>query len=164
MNAITKPRPHAEAAAACLRDAIRPAHTALRQALEAYRAAYAGFTPDADLLDVMRAAGSIALAAEAITAAAKAAEATARSALAQAMADTGCTAVALEHHTVHLGTRPASVEIEDAAAIPAHLMRAPPPAPDRTAIGKLLRANVAVPGARLIGNHDPVAIFRSNHQ
>jgi hypothetical protein len=65
---------------------------------------------------------------------------------------------------VHLGTRPASVEIEDAAAIPVHLMRAPPPAPDRTAIGRLLRANVEVPGARLIENHDPVAIFRSNHR
>jgi hypothetical protein len=53
---------------------------------------------------------------------------------------------------------------EDAAAIPAHLMRSPPPAPDRTAIGKLLRAGVTVQGARLIENHDPVAIFRSNHR
>jgi hypothetical protein len=112
----------------------------------------------------MRAAGSIALAAEAITSAAKAVEAAARSALAQTMAETGCPAVTLPHHTVHIGTRPASVEIEDAAAIPAHLMRQPPPAPDRTAIGKLLRAGVTVQGARLIGNCEPVAIFRSNHR
>jgi hypothetical protein len=124
--------------------------------------AWAALSVSTDLVDTMRAVGSIALAAEAITNAAKAAEAVARSALAQAMADTGCPTVTLPHHTVHLGSRPASVEIEDTAAIPAHLMRAP--APDRTAIGRLLRAGVSVQGARLIENHDPVAIFRSNHR
>ena len=164
MNAITKPRPHADNAAAGLRDAILPAHRALAQAVQAYRSAYAGLAPDADLLDIMKAIGSIALAAEAIVAAAKHAESVARSSLAQTMAETGCPAVMLPHHTVHLGTRPASVEIEYAAAIPVHLMRAPPPAPDRTAIGKLLRAGVTVQGARLIGNREPTVVFRSNHQ
>jgi hypothetical protein len=78
------------------------------------------------------------------------------------MAETGCPAVTLEHHTVHLGSKPASVEIEDTAAIPAELMRRPEPAPDKVAIGKLLRANVAVPDARLIGNHEPICIFKGN--
>ena len=40
------------------------------------------------------------------------------------------------------------------------LLRQPPPAPDKIAIGKLLRAGVAVPGARLIGNQEPMVIFR----
>jgi hypothetical protein len=162
MNAITKPQPHAQAATAALRQALAASHAPLRDGVTAFRAAWAALSVSTDLVDTMRAAGSIALAAEAIAAAAKHAESVARSALAACMADTGCPAVTLPHHTVHLGTRPASVEIEDAAAIPAHLMRAP--APDRTAIGRLLRANVEVPGARLIGNREPTVVFRSRHQ
>jgi hypothetical protein len=65
---------------------------------------------------------------------------------------------------VHPGTKPARVDIEDENAIPPELMRVPAPAPDKVAIGKQLRAGVAVPGARLIGNHEPICIFRSNHQ
>jgi Siphovirus Gp157 len=109
---------------------------------------------------VLRAAGSIVLAAEAIAAASEQVEASARTALAQAMSETGCPAVALAMHTVHLGTKPARVDIEYESAIPAELMRTPAPAPDKVAIAKLLRAGSAVPGARLIGNHEPMVVFK----
>jgi hypothetical protein len=164
MNAITKPQPHADAAATALRQALAAANAPLREAVAGYRSAYAALAPDADLLVIMRAVGELALAAADIAAAAKQVETTARNALAQTMSETGCPAVVLEHHTVHLGTKPASVDIEDTAAIPAELMRVPAPAPDKVAIGKLLRAGASVPGARLIGNNEPNVIFRSNHQ
>ena len=80
------------------------------------------------------------------------------------MAETGCPAVALASHVVHLGTKPARVDIENESAIPAELMRTPPPAPDKVAIAKLLRAGAEVPGARLLGNHEPLCVFRSAHQ
>jgi hypothetical protein len=111
---------------------------------------------------VLRAAGNIVLAAEAIAAASKQVETAARAALAQAVSETGCPAVALASHTVHLGTKPARIDIEDEAAIPAELMRTPAPAPGKVAIGKLLRAGGEVPGARLLGNHEPMAVFKGS--
>jgi hypothetical protein len=122
----------------------------------AYRTARAALTPDADLLEVLRAAAGIVLAVEAIT--------SARGALASCMSDTGCPSVALASHVVHLGTKPDHVDIDDARAIPPDLMRQPPPAPDKVAIGKLLRAGAAVPGARLVGNQEPICVFRSCSQ
>jgi hypothetical protein len=107
MNAITRPQPHAEAAANALRDALTAATPPLRDSTNAYRTARSGLNASTDLLDVLRAAGSIVLATEAITAAAKHAEATARAALANCMSETGCPAVALADHVVHLGAKPA---------------------------------------------------------
>jgi hypothetical protein len=170
MNAIASApqRPlqgsHASAAAAELRQAITAAHGPLRSAVQAYRTAWAALAPDADLLDVLRAAGNVVLAAEAIAAAAKQAEAVARTALASCMAETGCPAIALASHVVHLSTKPDRVDIEDESAIPAEMMRQPPPAPDKVSIGKILRAGASVPGARLIGNQEPIVVFRSKHQ
>ncbi|HEY2617708.1 MAG TPA: siphovirus Gp157 family protein [Acetobacteraceae bacterium] len=166
MNAITsvpasQQQSHAGAAAAALRSAIANATPPLRDAVQAYRTARAGLTPDADFLEILRAAGGIVLAAEAIVAAAKQVEATARTALASCMSDTGCPSVALASHVVHLSTKADHVDIEDARSIPPELMRQPPPAPDKVAIGKLLRAGAAVPGARLVGNQEPICVFRS---
>jgi Siphovirus Gp157 len=161
MNAISKPQSHADAAATALRNALSDGHAALRDAVTSYRTACASLTPDADLLDVFRAAGNIVLVAEAINAASKQAETTARAALAQAMSETGCPAVALAAHTVHLSTKPARVDIENAQDIPAEFMRQPPPALDRVAIGKCLRAGIAVPGARLLSdNQEPIVVFK----
>jgi hypothetical protein len=154
-------RSHADAAASGLRIAVTTAHGPLRDAVAAYRTAWAALTPDADLLEILRAAGGIVLAAELIAAAGKQAEAAARAALAQAMSETGCPAVALATHTVHLGTKPARVDIENESAIPAELFRTPTPQPDKVAIAKLLRAGAEVPGARLIGNGGPAVVFRS---
>jgi hypothetical protein len=153
-------RSHADTAAAALRHAVTAAHGPLRDAVAAYRAAHATLASDADLLEILRAAGGIVLAAEAITAASKQIEASARAALAQAMSETGCPAVALADHVVHLGTKPARVDTENQEAIPAEFMRQPPPAPDKVAIGKLLRDGAAVPGARLIGNKEPLCVFK----
>jgi hypothetical protein len=143
------------------RTAVTAAHGPLRAAVEAYRAARAGLTSDADLLEILRAAGGIVLAAEAITAASKQVETTARAAMANCMSETGCPAVALDHHVVHLGTKPDRVDIEDESAIPPALLRQPPPpAPDKVSIGKALRAGAAVPGARLVGNKEPLCVFK----
>jgi hypothetical protein len=155
---------HANAAAAALRSAITAAHGPLRDAVTAYRTASAGLAPDADLLEILRAAGGIVLAAEAIAAAGKSLEAAARTATAQTMLDTGCPSVGLANHVVHLSTKADHVDIEDARAIPPDLMRQPAPAPDKVAIGKLLRAGAAVPGARLIGNKEPLCIFKGKTQ
>jgi Siphovirus Gp157 len=160
MNAITRPTTHADAAATALRQALAASHAGLRDAVAAYRTATSGLAPDADLLDVLRAAGNIALAAEAIAAASKEAETAARSALAQAMTEVGCPAFRLASHTVHLSHKPAYVAIEDASVIPADLMRIPPPQPDKVAIGKLLRAGKEVPGCRFAGNREPLCIFK----
>jgi hypothetical protein len=162
MNAISKPT-YAIAAATALRETLAASHGPLRNAVAAYRTACASLTPDADLLDALRAAGNIALAAEAIAAASKEAETAARAALAQAMSEAGCPSVALESHTVHLSHKPAYVAIEDQSAIPADLMRTPPPAPDKVAIGKLLRAGKEVPGARLAGNNQPLCVFKGKY-
>lgn len=124
---------HADAAAFSLRQALSAAHPALRDAVAAYKAASAGLKPDADLLDVLRAAGEVVLAAEAIVAAGKQLEAAARAALATCMSDIGCPAVALADHVVHLSTKPDRVDIENQAAVPAEFMRTPPPAPDKVA-------------------------------
>jgi hypothetical protein len=155
---------HADATATALRQVLAGANAPLRDGVSAYRAAYAGLSASTDLLEVMRAAGSLVLAAESIVVASKQAEATARSALAQAMSETGCPAVALADHVVHLGTKPDRVDIEDERAIPPELMRVPAPAPDKVAIGKRLRAGAAVPGARLIGNREPICIFKGKSQ
>jgi hypothetical protein len=153
---------HADAAATVLRQALAAANGPLRDGVSSYRAAYADLSASSDLLEVMRAAGGLVLAAESIVAASKQAEATARSALASCMAETGCPAVALADHVVHLSTKPDRVDIEDERAIPPEVMRQPPPTPDKVAIGKRLRAGTAVPGARLIGNREPICIFRSH--
>jgi hypothetical protein len=155
---------HSDAAASALRHALSAAHGPLRAAVEAYRTARAALTPDADLLEILRAAGGIVLAAEAITTAAKQLEATARAALASCMSDTGCPSIGLASHVVHLSTKADHVDIEDARAIPPDLMRQPPAAPDKVAIGKLLRAGAVVPGARLVGNQEPICVFRSCSQ
>lgn len=160
MNAITKLQSHADAAAAMLRQALAASHAPLRDAVASYRAATSDLTTGADLLDVLKGAASIVLAAEAIVSASKQAEAAARVALASCMAETGCPAVALDSHVVHLGTKPARVDIEDESAIPTELMRSPAPAPDKVAIAKLLRAGAEVPGARLVGNHEPICVFK----
>ena len=150
---------YADAEATKLRAALT--HADLAEAVASYRTAWAALIESTDLLDALEATGRIVLASETLEAKAKHAEATARAAMAQAMAETGCPAVELPHHIVHLGARRASVEIDDPAKIPPHLMRQPEPAPDRTAIGKLLRAGAAVPGARLIGNREPICIFKA---
>jgi hypothetical protein len=73
MNAIATGagRSHADIAATTLRQALAASHAQLRDAVTTYRAAAAALTPDADLLDVLRATGGIVLAAAAITAASK---------------------------------------------------------------------------------------------
>jgi hypothetical protein len=161
VNAITKPQPHADAAAASLRDAIRPAHRALAQAVQQYRSAYAGLAPDADLLDVMKAVGELVIASEAIVAAAKHAESVARSSLAQALMDSGACSVRTSTHIFSASPGRQSVTITSAADVPDHLLHQPPPSPDRVKILRLLKAGQPVPGCAISNGAQPFLTIKA---
>jgi hypothetical protein len=171
MNAITgipatqpsqpSHRSHADAAAAALRTAISAAHAPLRDAVAAYRAASAALTPDADLLEILRAAGGIVLAAEAIVAAGKQVEATARTALASTLMDTGACSIRGSTHTFSASAGRQSVNITRAADVPAEFLRQPPPAPDKVRILPLLKAGQIIPGCELSNGSQPILIVKA---
>ena len=83
-----------------------------------------------------------------------------RATLAEVMAESGFATVRAAQHVASVTAGRAAVVITDPAAIPPDLMRAPPPAPDKAAISKLLREGHAVPGATL-GNAGPQLTIRS---
>jgi hypothetical protein len=69
------------------------------------------------------------------------------------MQATGVAEVATDEWAAKLAKKPPSVNIVDAAAIPPAYMRqpeAPPPAPDKKAIGDALKSGAIVPGAELV--------------
>jgi len=71
----------------------------------------------------------------------------------QAMQDTGICEVATDEWQAKLAKKPPSVQIHDAALLPAEYMRQPeppPPAPDKAAIAAALKAGQAVEGATLV--------------
>lgn len=70
----------------------------------------------------------------------------------------GCSITKIEspHFALTVKANPASVEIFDAAQVPAEFMRQPeppPPAPDKAAIKAALKAGQDVPGAKLTQGH-----------
>lgn len=79
--------------------------------------------------------------------------------LAEVMDETGAATIRAETHTASVSAGRAGVVITDEALIPPTLMRQPPPAPDKTAIAKLLREGKAVPGA-VLGNAGPSLTIR----
>ena len=86
-----------------------------------------------------------------------------RAALAFAMEDTGAGRVETEHFTAYTTAGKRGVVINDPAAIPPELMRQAPPAPDKSAIAKLLRDGRTVPGAALDNGGAPSLTIRSKH-
>lgn len=71
----------------------------------------------------------------------------------QAMQAAGIGEVATDEFSAKIAKKPASVNVIDAALIPADYMRVPPtpaPAPDKTAIAAALKAGQAVPGCELV--------------
>jgi hypothetical protein len=160
MNAISKPQPHADAATTALRDAIAAASPALRDGILAYRSATHAMGASSDLLDALRAAGSLVLAAEAISASARHAEATARAALAQTLMDTGACSVRTSSHVFSASPGRQSVTITDAAMVPESMLHQPPPSPDRVRILRLLKAGQSVPGCTLTNGSQPILTVR----
>jgi hypothetical protein len=156
-----KPQTHAETAATALRQALSAGHAALRDAVTAYRAACAGLSADADLLDTLRAAGSIVVAAEAIAAAGKHAEATARATLAQALMDTGACSIRSATHTFSASAGRQSVTVTSAADVPPHLLHQPPPSPDKAKILRLLKAGESVAGCELSNGSLPILTVKA---
>jgi hypothetical protein len=161
MNAISKPQPHADAAADALRDVLVSAHASLRHGVSEYRSAWSELTASADLLDVLRSAGNIVLAAEAIVAASKHVEATARAALAQTLMDTGACSIRSATHTFSASPGRQSVTVTSAADVPMHLLHQPPPSPDKVKILRLLKAGEAVPGCELSNGGQPILTVRA---
>jgi Siphovirus Gp157 len=161
VNVIAKPQSHADTAAAALRQALAAAHAPLREAVASYRTAYAGLAPNADLLDMLRAAGGLVLAAEAIVAASKQVEATARTTLAQTLMDTGACSIRSATHTFSASPGRQFVTITSAADVPAHLLHQPPPGPDKTKILRLLKAGEGVPGCELSNGSQPILTVKA---
>lgn len=70
-----------------------------------------------------------------------------------AMQHTNIRKISSPHFDLAIRARPASVEIEDAAQIPADLLRTPEPKPaepDKKAIAAAIKSGREVPGARLV--------------
>jgi hypothetical protein len=101
-----------------------------------------------DVLDGLRAAAALLMAAEEIEAAAKACGERLRAALAEVMSDTGATSLDLPHHRLSLVDGKTAATVTDPAALPAEYMVQPPPRPDLHAIAKALKHG-PVPGAAL---------------
>ncbi|MDR2219763.1 MAG: siphovirus Gp157 family protein [Methylobacillus sp.] len=75
-----------------------------------------------------------------------------RAYLLQNMQRTGITEISCPHFKLSVRNNPASVQIEDAAAIPQEYMRQPeppPPAPDKKLIAEVIKSGKEVPGCRL---------------
>jgi hypothetical protein len=161
VNAIARPQTHADAAAAGLRDALAAANAPLRDGVSAYRAAYAGLSASTDLLEVMRAAGSLVLAAESIVEASKQVEATARSALAQTLMDTGACSIRTGSHIFSASPGRQSVVITDPSIVPEDLLYQPPPCPNKAAILRRIKAGEQVPGCALSNGTQPILSVRA---
>ena len=163
MNAITPVagRTHADAAATALRQALATSHEPLRSAVNQYRSATAGLAPDADLLDVLRAAGNVVLAAEAIVSASKQAEAAARTALASTLMDTGACSIRSSSHVFSASAGRQSVTVTSADDVPPDLLHQPQPSPDKAKILRLLKAGEAVPGCELSNGSQPTLTVRA---
>lgn len=93
----------------------------------------------ADIVSGIRAAGTMLLALEAIEEDSKQTIARIRAALAEVMAETGATEVALPHHTLALVEPKPRPFVSDASALPAEFMVTPPPKPDMDAIKAALK-------------------------
>jgi Siphovirus Gp157 len=165
MNAIAPQRPskatHAGAATEALRQAIAAAQKPLRDAVAAYKAAHIQLAAEADLLDALRAAGELVLAAEAIVAAGKQVEATARAAMAQALMDTGACTIRSATHSFSASPGRQSVTVTSADAVPSHLLRQPPPSPDKAKILRLLKAGETIPGCELSNGSQPILTVKA---
>jgi hypothetical protein len=161
MNAITRPLSHADAAITTLRQAIGAGHAPLAAAVTAYRAASAGLRSDADLLDMLRSAGALVLAAEAIVAAGKHVEVTARAALASTLMDTGACSIRSRTHTFSASPGRQSVSVTSAADVPTNLLHQPPPSPDKAKILRLLKAGETVPGCELSNGGQPILTVKA---
>lgn len=139
------------AATAALRAGVMADHPALKASIARYsdalRAFYGASEPTADLMDALRAAPGVILAAEEIEVAAKAMAKTARDVLATVMESTGATRIDCPYHVVSIADAPRRVILD--GPVPDEWMRTPPPEPDKTAIGKALRAGHVVPNATL---------------
>ena len=113
---------------------------------------------EGDILPTMQAAVSLIIALEDEAQAAEAAAKRARAALRDALEGT-TGAVRAGIHTAHVRAGSASVIVTDETLIPAEYMRQPPPAPDKAAIARALKAGEAVPGA-VLRNGEPGLTIR----
>lgn len=86
-----------------------------------------------------------------------------RAKLAAAMDETGCPETIGNGLKVRLQEGRKSAEILDLSAVPAAMMRQPPPSPDRSKILKFLRKNPAANWARIATGNPFIVIERETH-
>jgi hypothetical protein len=152
---------YADAAATELRSTLAAANAPLRDAVTSYRGAWAELSNSSDLMDVLRATGSLVLASEAIVAASKHVEATARATLAQTLMDTGACSIRSATHTFSASPGRQSVTVTSSADVPAHLLHQPPPCPDKVKILRLLKAGEPVPGCAINNGSQPILTVKA---
>jgi hypothetical protein len=116
-------------------DALQAPDTApLGSAITAFKAAHGTLRDAEDIIDAMRDAAGLILAAEAIKDAAGEIEATMRRKLAVVMVDTGAPSLRLEHHTISVTEPGLRLRVADPKALPASYLKARDPVPDMKAI------------------------------
>jgi hypothetical protein len=139
LDAISKPQPHADAAATTLRQALAAPHAQLRDAIAATASAVTKLRAQPDIVLLMSAVDSLSLCAKALAKAAAEMHESADAALVASMESTGCTAFATAFHTTRLREGIASVDILDSSAVPAAFLVEREPIPDKRAIAKALK-------------------------
>ena len=145
---------HAAQAAARLIVATSDRIEGMRAAATAYGAAHTALTDAIDVVDTMKAAVTLIVAAEALKDQSDAAARAMRATLSEVIEATGIPAVQTEDHRAITADPPRYATISDEVLIPAEYWSRPHP--DRTAIAKALREGIEVPGATLSNGGAPV--------
>lgn len=124
-----------------LRAAAMAEYDPLRSAVGRAAKAVTKVREQTDIVLLMAAVADLTFAIESVAQTAERLQKSASAALATAMDTTGCTAFAMEHHTISLRQNAASVEILDPSAVPEEYMTKPAPQPDKAKIRAALKAN-----------------------
>jgi hypothetical protein len=140
---------HADTISAALRERVAANALCVGAAGRNFTHAAKVVSQASDVVDVMRAAVEVMVAAETLREEADAAVKVARAALTEAMESSGCTSIQAEHHRAHLARRPPFLSISDEASIPRSFYVQPPEQLDKRAIISAIKDGTEVPGASL---------------
>jgi hypothetical protein len=140
---------HADTIATALRERVAANALCVGAAGRNFTHAAKAASQASDVVDVMRAAVDVLVAAETLHEEADAAVKDARAALAEAMESSGCTSLATKHHSAHLARKPAFLLIADEALIPRSFYVQPPEQLDKRALVSAIKDGTEVPGASL---------------
>ena len=135
-------------------------YPAMHHAAGQYGRAHSAINTAPDVMDAMQASVSLILAAEALAETAEETAKKLRAALTEQIIETGAVGVRTEHHTAFTQESSGSVYVTDPDLVPKEFWRHPPPAPDKIAIGKELRAGRLVAGTTLSNPGRPTLVIK----